>query len=108
MLRLPTRSGAELLALWRTLRRVRAEDQRKHVRRPVHIAAKINVGQSLRDGTVLDISDSGARIAVKTSREVPDKVVICMTPRGSPIRPCRVIWRSDTEIGVEFLDTSTE
>jgi hypothetical protein len=108
MLRLPTRSGAELLAWGRMLRRVRAEDQRKHTRRPVHIAAKMNVGRSLRDCAVLDISDNGARIAVERSQEVPDEITICMSPRGFPIRPCRVIWRSDTEIGVEFIAASAE
>jgi hypothetical protein len=104
MLRLPSRSGVDQLAWSRMLRQARAEDERRHVRRPVHLAAKINVGRSLRDCTVLDLSDSGARVAIRAPHEVPDTIAICMSPRGFPIRPCKVIWRSDKEIGIEFLD----
>jgi hypothetical protein len=68
----------------------------------VHIAAKMNVAGALRECLVLDISINGARVAVETPKGIPDRISICMSTRGFPIHPCRVIWRSDCEIGVEF------
>ena len=93
-----------MLAAWRTLRRVRDDEERSHPRREVHIAAKINLGGgSLHDCMVLDISDSGARIAIKAPQDIPDEFLICLTPHGFPVvRRCRLIWRSDSEIGVEL------
>ena len=97
------RSAAEQLQSWRILGRVRAhEDSRLHPRRKVNIAAKIMVDGSTRDCTLLDISDSGARIALESMQELPDEFQICMTPSGFPFRQCKLIWRSNSEIGVEF------
>jgi PilZ domain len=94
------RSAARKLAAWKDQEQVCGE-QRRQPRQPVHIAAKINVG-SLRECLVLDISSSGARVAVKAPKDIPDRIAICMTKRGFPTHLCRVIWRSDCEIGVEF------
>ena len=99
----PRRSGAELLASWRTLHRVRGEEERRsHLRREVHIAARVIVGNLLHDCTVLDISPCGARIALEAPQDIPGEFAICMTPQGFPIRRCKLIWRSDSEIGFEF------
>jgi len=95
------RSAARKLAAWKDQEQVGGE-QRRQRRQTVHIAAKINVGGSLRDCLVLDISISGARVAVEAPKDIPDRIAICMTTRGFPIHGCRVIWRSDCEIGVEF------
>ena len=95
------RSAARTLAAWKDQEQLCGE-QRRQPRQPVHIAAKMNVGGSLLECLVLDISISGARVAVETPKDIPDRISICMTTRGFPIHPCRVIWRSGCEIGVEF------
>jgi hypothetical protein len=95
------RSAARTLAAWKDQEQLCGE-QRRQPRLPVHIAAKMNVGGSLLECLVLDISISGARVAVETPNDIPDRISICMTTRGFPIHPCRVIWRSGCEIGVEF------
>jgi hypothetical protein len=106
MLRLPQRPGADLLAGWRLQQQVRADERRKEPRKPVYIVALMNADGVERKCIVLDISASGARVATDRSRELPDQLLICV--RGH-IRRCRVIWRSDSEIGVEFLlDGATE
>lgn len=99
MLRLPTRSGADLLAAWRLERKVRTEERRTQPRRPVHILARLNAGGPERPCTVLDISASGARIAVEHPKELSDHLLICI--RGL-IHRYKGVWRSDCEIGVEF------
>jgi hypothetical protein len=100
MLRLPQRPSADLLAGWRLQQQVRADERRKEPRKPVYIVALMNADGVERKCIVLDISASGARVATDRSRELPDKLLIYI--RGH-IRRCRVIWRSDSEIGVEFL-----
>jgi hypothetical protein len=59
------------------------------------------VGEQLRECTVWD--ESGARIIVDAPETVPDVFHIYMTLDFSSRRRCRVVWRSKTQIGVEFL-----
>jgi methyl-accepting chemotaxis protein len=100
MLRLPQRSGADLLATWRLQQQTRADERRLEPRRPVHILALMNAGGVECKCTILDLSASGARIAVACPKTLPGHVLVRI--RGL-IRRCNVIWRSDCEIGVEFL-----
>jgi hypothetical protein len=100
MLRLPMRSGAELLAGWRLQRGFRADERRREPRTPVYIVALMNAAGVEHKCIVLDISASGARIAVARPKGLPDDVLVCIRGR---IHKCRVIWRSDGEIGVEFV-----
>jgi hypothetical protein len=99
-----SKTAADQLEFWRALGRVRAQQElRRHPRRKVNIAAKIVVGESTSDCTLIDISDNGARIAFGGAQDLPDEFKVCMTPSGYPFRQCRLIWRSDTEMGVEFV-----
>jgi hypothetical protein len=79
-------------------------DNRRIQRRQVRIAAKMQIdgGPPTRDCTVVDISDYGARIEMDAAADTPDRFPITMTARGYPYRRCRVVWRSDSELGVEF------
>jgi hypothetical protein len=61
------------------------------------------VGQQLRECTVWDESESGARLVVDAPETIPDLFHIYMTLDFSSRRRCRVVWRSTTQIGVEFL-----
>jgi hypothetical protein len=62
-----------------------------------------SVGQQLRECTVWDVSESGARLVVDSPETIPDLFHIYMTLDFSSRRHCRVVWRSKTQIGVEFL-----
>ena len=62
-----------------------------------------SVGEQLRECTVWDESETGARIVVDAPETVPDIFHIYMTLDFSSRRRCRVVWRSKTQIGVEFL-----
>jgi PilZ domain len=104
MSRLWNLTGAEQqLASWRILEHVRAE-RRRVERRVVHIPARIDLGDSvLRDCTVLDISELGAKLEVKAPRDLPDTFTLFLAPNGYHPRRCRVSWRSDEHVGVEFV-----
>jgi PilZ domain len=62
-----------------------------------------SVGQQLRECTVWDESENGARLVVEAPEKIPDLFHIYMTLDFSSRRRCRVIWRSKTQVGVEFL-----
>jgi hypothetical protein len=79
-------------------------DNRRHVRRPIQIPAKMvtDSGAPLHDCMVLDISESGARLGIEATQAPPDKFTIVFTPTGQPYRRCRVLWRSGCQLGVLF------
>jgi hypothetical protein len=62
-----------------------------------------SVGEQLRECTVWDESKTGARLLVDAPETIPDTFHIYMTLNFSSRRQCRVVWRSTTQIGVEFL-----
>jgi hypothetical protein len=49
-----------------------------------------------------DVSELGARLRVGDPQTAPQEFLILLN-KGLT-RWCRVIWRSDTEIGVEFIE----
>jgi hypothetical protein len=61
------------------------------------------VGQQLRECTVWDESQTGARLVVDAPETIPDIFHIYMTLDFTSRRQCRVVWRSRNQIGVEFL-----
>jgi hypothetical protein len=62
-----------------------------------------SVGEQLRECTVWDESQTGARLVVDAPETIPDTFHIYMTLNFSSRRRCRVVWRSRNQIGVEFL-----
>jgi hypothetical protein len=51
---------------------------------------------------MLDVSKFGARIRVSDPRSTPQEFLILLD-RGLT-RWCQVMWRSDTEIGIKFVE----
>jgi methyl-accepting chemotaxis protein len=77
--------------------------KRKQKRRAVYIQVQLNrPGQQNLRCTLVDVSETGARLAVKDVTEVPDRFTIVMTARGVPYRKCRLVWRGANEVGVSF------
>jgi methyl-accepting chemotaxis protein len=79
-------------------------NKRKSVRRRLLIGAQMDLGRSLPAlaCTVVDISDTGARLALNDNENVPGNFSIALSPRGVPSRNCKVIWRTVDHVGVEF------
>jgi hypothetical protein len=59
-------------------------------------------GNMQRDCVLSDISDTGARIDVASPNELPDFFTLLLSGNGSPRRKCRVVWRQDKQVGVNF------
>jgi hypothetical protein len=81
-----------------------AREKRRSRRIDLNRAGEISslTGQSVVGCLVLDISASGARLMVATPDVVPD--YFRLNYGSESVKPkCRVRWRNDNEIGVEFF-----
>jgi hypothetical protein len=79
-------------------------DRRKNFRVEWNLPATIyDVGRHLeRPCILIDVSNGGAKIAGVRSHTIPDEFRL-RTPLGDR-RSCRVIWRTEDTLGVEFTD----
>lgn len=69
--------------------------------RPGWIA--LGKGMQLLECTVWDESENGARLVIGGAAHAPDEFYLYLSLDFMSRRRCRVAWRSDTQIGVEFL-----
>ena len=76
-------------------------EKRRVQRTRVLKGAKIVVEHSLRDCVVRDISSLGVCVAFISIARVPASFELTFDA-GRTFRKCRVAWRSETQIGVEF------
>jgi len=53
--------------------------------------------------TLWDISEAGVRFTIETPSCVPFEFFLVLSKDGKDRRRCRVIWRSDDQIGACFL-----
>jgi hypothetical protein len=83
---------------------IRNMNLRQSNRRRVFLAARIR-HQALPSGlagTILDISDTGARLAFGEPVELPREVELEISKRGQWVR-AEVVWSKDNTCGVRFL-----
>ncbi len=80
-----------------------AKDKRKAVRRPIRYTAWMALADNELHGCVLsDISDTGARIDIDESKEIPDEFTLWLSSSGAARRKCKVVWRKPRQLGVTF------
>jgi hypothetical protein len=81
---------------------MRAE-KRKTARKPMRYSAWLHVGGAKPVGcTVADISDTGARLDVEAPDAIPERCILLLSKNGRPQRRCRTVWRTSSQIGVQF------
>jgi hypothetical protein len=80
-------------------------EKRKNLRRTVTYPAFLDLGDGLpaRECTLCDASQEGAQLAVADPDSLPDEFTLALSADGAARRRCRVIWRTEKQIGVEFL-----
>jgi hypothetical protein len=81
------------------------QEGRKSRRRIVrHPATIINSDKSvLGPCTMVDVSATGAKIILKSGDQVSDEFLLSLSKSGNVTRQCKVSWRKDGVIGVEFI-----
>jgi len=79
------------------------KDNRRSIRRRINAEAIIRLsgGFAARPCTVLDLSDTGARILVARPQDIPNEFTLVLSRRSGG-RNARVKWRRGTQFGVEF------
>src|SRR5215475_4077428 len=82
------------------------DERRRELRGRTLRSGKIvfNSKQSVIDCIVRDLSDGGACLQVNATTAVPPSFELIVDGGNEASRSSRVAWRSDTRIGVEFLD----
>ena len=77
-------------------------DNRENQRRKTLKGARIvfNAGRSTIDATVRNVSSKGAKLQVSSVVGIPDTFDLLL--EGNSRQPCRVVWRTLKELGVEF------
>jgi|SRR5712691_2028842 len=81
---------------------------RKIPRKPLSTSVQQRASIDPGDGSphrhcmICDISQRGARIALAGKSDIPDEFRL-MLGGGGAHRRCRVVWRTEQQIGIEFL-----
>jgi PilZ domain len=76
------------------------QDLRNKIDRPAWIST--GDGLPLLNCTVIDISNSGAKLLLEDADEITGNFSLWMSRRGHPRYACRVVWSGRNTIGVEF------
>ncbi len=84
-------------------------NRRRAARRAIGYNAKIvaSDGSWDRDCRVLDVSQTGAKLAVAQASELPQDFILALSQGGTASRRCRVVWAGEAEIGVKFEQPAT-
>ena len=86
---------------------IAVQERRKATRARVLKGAKIVLGNSsVIDCTVRNVTNSGARVQIANTVDLPGDMGLTFDG-GRSFRPCRVVWRSVTETGVEFIQMAS-
>ncbi|MCX7312743.1 MAG: PilZ domain-containing protein [Hyphomicrobiales bacterium] len=84
---------------------MQAGEKRKTPRRSMSYPAFLDVGADKPPVkcTLCDASQEGAQLAVANPAELPNEFILALSSNGAARRRCRVVWRTEAQIGVEFL-----
>ena len=79
-------------------------NRRKAVRRAIGYSARIIASDGSWDRAcrVLDVSQTGAKLAVEQATQLPKDFILALSQQGTASRRCRVVWAGGSEIGVAF------
>jgi hypothetical protein len=80
-------------------------EKRKSLRRSIAYPVSIEIGGDAPPVpcTLCDASQHGAQLAVANPSSVPNEFILSLSADGAVRRRCRVIWRAESSVGVEFL-----
>ena len=79
-------------------------ERRKLFRSSVLKSAKFVLGtSSTLNCIVRNLTDLGARVQISHTADLSEKLTITFGHRGRTLRSCRIVWRNETEAGLEFV-----
>lgn len=80
-------------------------DRRTEERKSVNITAAVlsECRQKFTTATIVDRSESGAKVRVDQNIELP-KVILLVDFQNGPVFECEVRWRMNCDLGVRIID----
>jgi hypothetical protein len=86
-----------------------AAEQRRSRRYQVNLVARLVLGDGTERGlcVVTDLSETGARLKSNDAPGLPENFTLVLSGDGQLRRRCRVAWRTELELGVEFVFNTT-
>ncbi|NKB54531.1 MAG: hypothetical protein GKR97_20390 [Rhizobiaceae bacterium] len=80
-------------------------ERRKFERLPVEIGANAIMANSETsfDCTILDLSEGGAKVEIPEIDIIPVQFMLYV-PETDQIYACKVVWRKDAFLGLQFVD----
>ena len=72
-------------------------------RRAVNEAAWIERVPSILERLLVNVCEIGARLTISDVYDLPENFALHLTRGSKPGQLCRIIWRREHDIGVEFL-----
>lgn len=84
-------------------------EKRRALRRSLEYPAGIAAGDGspVQSCFLSDVSETGARVRVTDPAQFPATVMLILS-RNGVFRRCRVAWRNESSLGLEFLDAKEE
>ena len=81
--------------------RTDVDRRRPPARKRLLKTGKILLGAHAVPCTVRNLSETGACLQIQTTAGLPSKFRFVM--EGLPPQQCKIIWRDDTKVGVNFV-----
>ena len=78
-------------------------DKRKRTRKPEFYRGQIDPGRGAEKAkcNVTDLSKAGAKLLLQSPSKLPASFTLVLPDSAKHL--CRVIWRAEDEVGVEFV-----
>jgi hypothetical protein len=82
-----------------------SKDRRAATRRRIRWKALMldPTGLPLGECTIVDVSSTGARLALRERTSLPEAFLLVMSRNGGVRRQCELTWYADKSAGVRFL-----
>ena len=78
-------------------------EKRRNPRKSLRYNAWVSAPGGKPVGCVVsDISETGARLEVEEPEGLPERLLLLLTGDGRARRACRVVWRAEHQVGVQF------
>jgi PilZ domain len=81
-------------------------ERRSKARQPIHRDALLCAadGKPITGCHLCDVSAEGARLSLAAPElaKLPDEFILVLAKRAKVHRRCRVVWRTEDEVGVRF------
>jgi hypothetical protein len=87
----------------------RGGEKRRMRRHPLRYAAWVAIGDNspAKSCMVADVSETGARLELETSDDLPKEFWLLLSRDGKVRRRCEVVWQAGDQVGARYMTSAT-